>query len=431
MVIDGTSKNDTLIGGNEHDFISAYEGNDSLIGNDGDDALFGDNGNDILNGGFGDDNMYGGFGNDTLIGGGGNDRIVDAQGANLYVFDPGHGKDFIHSNVIWSGSVETIDFPTFINKIDLSGFGTDAPTWDEIQGNMVSFSDYQGGIRTDISREEANQRFGIDVTNPNLFHPEDYGTVIDLRDFGGGVIVLMNTYKYEITESDFIGLSMDSGTTDPTPTPEPPTGPVIGTSSPDQLRGTSDDNVLQGFAGDDILWGLQGNDQLHGGSGADILLGGPGSDSIEGGEGDDRAWGEDGDDWINDTAGNDFLAGGAGNDRIAGGEGTDYLMGESGNDTIIGGAGYDNLVGGTGNDRLIGANEGDTFFGQEGGDRFVIAGGVSWIMDFNPADGDRIEGLDWRGTSEQVGLHLRVDLADDAVVWLAWTLDEPVDSWFV
>ena len=51
-------------------------------------------------------------------------------------------------------------------------------------------------------------------------------------------------------------------------------------------------------------------------------------------------------------------------------------------------------------------------------------------MDFDAAEGDRIEGLDWQGTSEQVGLHLRIDLADDAVVWLAWTIDEPNDSWF-
>ena len=62
---------------------------------------------------------------------------------------------------------------------------------------------------------------------------------------------------------------------------------------------------------------------------------------------------------------------------------------------------------------------------------FVIAGGTNWIMDFNAAEGDRIGGLDWQGTYEQVGLHLRVDLADDAVVWLAWTLDVPEDSWFV
>ena len=52
-------------------------------------------------------------------------------------------------------------------------------------------------------------------------------------------------------------------------------------------------------------------------------------------------------------------------------------------------------------------------------------------MDFNVAEGDHIEGLEWQGTSEQVGFHLRIDLADDADVWLAWTIDNPVDSWFV
>ena len=48
---------------------------------------------------------------------------------------------------------------------------------------------------------------------------------------------------------------------------------------------------------------------------------------------------------------------------------------------------------------MIGGAEGDTFFGQEGADRFVIAGGVSWIMDFDAAEGDRIE--------EKIDLYMR------------------------
>ena len=76
-------------------------------------------------------------------------------------------------------------------------------------------------------------------------------------------------------------------------------------------------------------------------------------------------------------------------------------MGESGDDTIIGGPGYDILISGEGADQLIGETEGDTFFGQENADRFVIAGGVNWIMDFDAAEGDRIEGLDWQGNLDK------------------------------
>ena len=102
---------------------------------------------------------------------------------------------------------------------------------------------------------------------------------------------------------------------------------------------------------------------------------------------------------IIDGAGEDLLVGGTLNDSLFGGAGVDYLAGGAGSDTLEGGAGYDILAGGDGDDRLIGGAEGDTFFGQEGADRFVIAGGVSWIMDFDAAEGDRIE--------EKIDLYMR------------------------
>ena len=102
---------------------------------------------------------------------------------------------------------------------------------------------------------------------------------------------------------------------------------------------------------------------------------------------------------------------------IIGGAGEDFLAGGTLNESLFGGNGADYLAGGEGNDRLIGGSEGDTFFGQGGADTFVIRGGTNWIMDFDAAEGDRFEGLEWQGTSEQVGLHLRIDMADDAVVW--------------
>ena len=79
---------------------------------------------------------------------------------------------------------------------------------------------------------------------------------------------------------------------------------------------------------------------------------------------------------------------------VAGTPGEDRLYGTPGNDVLTGGAGRDLLAGGDGNDLLLGGHEGATLFGQGGADTFVFTGGVNWFMDFDPAQGDRIAGLD-------------------------------------
>jgi len=56
--VNGTSKNDRLVGGAGADVIKGFSGNDKLIGMAGD---------DVLNGGAGKDIMYGGAGKDTFV----------------------------------------------------------------------------------------------------------------------------------------------------------------------------------------------------------------------------------------------------------------------------------------------------------------------------------------------------------------------------
>ncbi len=72
-----------------------------------------------------------------------------------------------------------------------------------------------------------------------------------------------------------------------------------------------------------------------------------------------------------------------GADLVSGGDGNDTVYGGQGNDTVKGDAGDDVLSGDAGNDVLIGG---------AGADRFVMraGGGVDEIVDFNPAEGDRI-----------------------------------------
>lgn len=73
--INGTARNDRLVGGLGNDTIVGLAGNDTLIGNAGSDLINGGTGNDSLLGGAGNDNLIGGVGNDNLRGDAGNDTL--------------------------------------------------------------------------------------------------------------------------------------------------------------------------------------------------------------------------------------------------------------------------------------------------------------------------------------------------------------------
>ena len=93
----------------------------AIRGTAGADTLHGGTGNDNIDGGAGSDSLFGGDGNDTLSGGAGND-ILSGDGADHFVFAPGHGDDLIQFFDAGEG-----------DRIDLSGFGVNAPTWAQLQ----------------------------------------------------------------------------------------------------------------------------------------------------------------------------------------------------------------------------------------------------------------------------------------------------------
>ena len=78
--------------------------------------------------------------------------------------------------------------------------------------------------------------------------------------------------------------------------------------------------------------------------------------------------------------------GGTGNDTIKGNSAANYLFGFDGNDNIDGGAGNDQIEGGRGNDTLKGGAGGDTFIF-----RSPFDGTIDTLLDFNAAEGDRIQ----------------------------------------
>ena len=135
------------------------------------------------------------------------------------------------------------------------------------------------------------------------------------------------------------------------------------------------------------------------------------------------------DDSGNPTTGQAFIGygtqiesakGGTGNDTIKGNSAANYLFGFDGNDNIDGGAGNDQIEGGRGNDTLKGGAGGDTFIF-----RSPFDGTIDTLLDFNAAEGDRIQldhniftGLQKGGLSaEQMVKGTEAKDADDRIIY--------------
>jgi Ca2+-binding RTX toxin-like protein len=158
----------------------------------------------------------------------------------------------------------------------------------------------------------------------------------------------------------------------------------------DKVVGGLGNDLLQGEAGSDALFGGSGNDKIFGGDGADALFGDSGNDMLEGGAGNDKFSGGAGADKIYGGDGDDILKGDDGDDQLFGRLGNDRLDGGAGNDTLNGDSGDDALSGGVGSDKLSGGAGADIFVFTSASDSTVAATGRDMILDFKPADGDRI-----------------------------------------
>jgi trimeric autotransporter adhesin len=80
--VTGSDENDTILGTNVVDRVSAGAGNDLVQSGAGDDVLDGGSGNDTLQGGQGNDTYAFGLGS-------GNDTVIDSQGFNTVTFQAG------------------------------------------------------------------------------------------------------------------------------------------------------------------------------------------------------------------------------------------------------------------------------------------------------------------------------------------------------
>jgi len=194
----------------------------------------------------------------------------------------------------------------------------------------------------------------------------------------------------------------------------------------ENLTGSFYADDLFGDYHDNVLSGSWGNDKLEGRGGADILNGGLGRDwaayrdspagvtvsllwdSASGGDADgdelngiENLWGSEFKDGLMGDNGANELSGYGGDDNLFGMDGDDNLGGGFGNDWLYGGADNDSLWGAQGGDILSGGPGADIFGWNEDSENdggVLPSGDVDWanmdtVVDFNPAEGDRIDAL--------------------------------------
>jgi len=208
---------------------------------------------------------------------------------------------------------------------------------------------------------------------------------------------------------------------------------AIGGSGADTINGNAADNGIWGGAGNDVLRGGDGSNFIRGEDGNDQLFGGSGFDDLHGNVGNDTLRGGGDGDWVVGGKDNDLLYGDDGHDVVLGNLGFDTLEGGSGDDVVRGGQGDDVVRGNDGNDWISGDRGSDTLYGGAGADTFhsFSGAGIDRVMDFNAAQGDRVNLIAGSTYSlAQSGADTVVDLGNgDQMVLVGVTLSSLQAGW--
>lgn len=246
--LDGTTNNDTIVGGSEQEFIYGNDGNDSLVGNLSNDRLFGDLGNDTLDGSAGLDNLTGGTGDDLYY----VDHLLDRT---IERFNGGIDMIYASSSFNMPMYVENLT-AIMTSNIKITGNGSANVIIGNVGNNNIN------GLGDNDTIDGANGNDYIEGQNGN-----------DSLFGGSG----------DDTLSDYSGNDTIDG-------------------------GEGNDLILTQFQ-DDFVIGGNGNDNIDTGNGNDTIIGGAGNDRfIFNSEGVFDAGYPTGFDLINDfTSGSDRL----------------------------------------------------------------------------------------------------------------------------
>lgn len=309
---EGTTGNDTLLGGSLSDTIQSYAGNDSISGLGGNDSILAgpgndtvdggdghdyiskryDSGNGVLSGGNGNDTIYGGVGNDYIEGGLGNDLLAGTNGND--VLDGGDGVDTVTyalthlTSITVSLALSSTQFvggdgwDTLISIENLIGSAYS----DTLTGNSDANS-IQGGYGNDT----LTGGDGVDLFNVDREH--DW--ILDLGRGGSD-----NLNVAQGASANVIVYSPWSSTSSTINTGTNTYANVIietsGKSADLSLATVSvAGSQTQGFTLINVgaattLTGSAASDSITGGASNDTLIGGAGNDFLVGGGGTDLAW---------------------------------------------------------------------------------------------------------------------------------------------
>ncbi|TAO01728.1 MAG: DUF4347 domain-containing protein [Phormidium sp. SL48-SHIP] len=232
-ILNGTEGDDTLIGDDRNEAITAFAGDDLIEGNGGDDLILGNQDSDDISGGDGNDAISGGGGDDRILGNAGSDALFGNKGNDI--IDGGEEADLIHG-----------------------GQGDDII--DGGEGNDELFGD----LGNDLIRG---------------------GTGEDLIVGGDGDDSLQGGAGEDII---LAGLGNDRVSGDEGH------DAIAGGNGNDDLNGNAGNDYVFGNRGQDIINGGDGNDYLFGGRDNDVIFGGAGDDTLSGDLGDDTLTGGDG-----------------------------------------------------------------------------------------------------------------------------------------
>ena len=308
-VIEGTDGDDTLIGDDRNEAITAFAGNDLVRTGGGDNIAYGNQGNDTLEGGDG---------SDILSGGRDDDLILTGNGYN-YAFG-NKGSDRIEGG-------EAIDF-------------------------------FYGGQDNDTLRGNAGDDWLLGDKGDDRVEGGDGN---DLIAGGAGADTLDGGNDDDFIFGNKGGDLIDGGNGNDTIAAGKDDDSVSGSAGDDWLFGNIGNDALDGGEGNDTIAAGQDNDWLLGNVGDDVLYGNLGNDLLYGADGNDTLAGGKDDDFAAGELGNDAVFGNIGNDTLDGGEGNDYLGGGQDNDRVNGGLGDDTLSGDLGDDSLTGGGGSDRF----------------------------------------------------------------------
>jgi Ca2+-binding RTX toxin-like protein len=359
VILQGTTKNDTLTG---------KSGNDQLYGKAGNDTLIGNAGNDLLDGGTGSDTLIGGLGNDIYV--------VDSL-SDITTENSGEGIDSVQSSISWTlgNNLENL---TLTGTLAINGTGNILDnTLTGNTGNNI----LDGGAGNDtLIGKAGNDTYIVDSTSDTIIELAGEGT--DTVKSSVSWALGDNLENLTLTGSNSINS----------------TGNILGNT----LTGNTGNNILDGGAGNDTLIGGAGDDLYIVDSANDLVteLAGGGTDTVQ----SSISWtlGTNletltltGNSTINGTGNtldNILLANSAGN-TLDGGSGNDTLKGNIGNDILIGGAGNDTLIGGLGNDTYVVDSLSDIITENAGEGIDTTQSSITWTL------GDNLENLTLTGTT--------------------------------